>query len=1765
MSRGRIEDVWPLSPLQEGMLFHAALGAPDEGADVYTVQTALEIDGPLDAERLRETWQALVARHAALRACFRYVSGAQLVQVVAREVKIPWRESEVAGEDDPERAADRIAREELDRRLDLTVAPLLRLALIRFGPERHRLVITNHHVLLDGWSMPIIFGEMAAIYRAGGDASGLPPAASYRDYLDWLSRQDKNAARAAWAEEFAGADEPTLVAPVDRVRVPHSDTVVTHVSGELTRSLSALARRLEVTVNTVVQGAWAMLLAQLAGRTDVVFGATTSGRPAELPGVEQMVGMLLGTVPVRVRLRGATPVAELLKSLQGRQTALMDHQHLGLAEVRRVVGPGADFDTLVVFENFPHEGPDPDEDRRGDVVFRPSATGRNTSHYPLTLVAAPGERMLVRLEYQTEVIDRGTAISLLDRFVAMLERMAADPSAPLARLETAGHLSRGGTVPELIPRRAAIQPGEIAVRDGARRLTYAELEQESGRLAGYLAGLGVGRGDRIGVVMERSADLLVTFLGVWRAGAAFVPIDVGYPADRVALLLRDSGASLVIGTKAARDVLPSGSDVLTMDAPQVRAAVEASEPVTAGVGPDDLAYVMYTSGSTGTPKGVAVPHGAVAALAADPGWSLGPGDQVLMHASHAFDASLYETWVPLVAGAQVVIAEPGPVDAARLRAAVTEGVTAAHLTAGVFRVLAETAPECFTGLRELLTGGDVVPPGAVAQLRRACPEVRLRHLYGPTETTLCATWHVLEPGEPVGGTLPIGRPLQGRRAYVLDAFLRPVPPGFTGELYLAGAGLARGYLGRPAASAERFVAVPAALPGASAGERMYRTGDLARVAAGGELVFAGRADNQLKIRGYRVEPAEVEAALTAEPSVAEALVLARDDLGERRLVGYVVPAGGEVPVEEIRGRLAERLPAHLVPSAIVVVAAWPVTAHGKVDRRALPAPGPGERAAGRDPVGEVEERLCALFGDTLGVADVGVTDNFLELGGTSTLAMRLVARIREELGAELPIRQLFSTPTPAGLARAMAAKSRPVLGPGRRADLDPDGPLPVTARQRRMWLLSRIGDEAEGLHVRVALRLRGRLDRDALAGALADVGGRHEILRTRFPGSRRDVRQEILDAETGRPPLEICPATEDELPGLLADRAGRPFDLTGEVPWRAHLFPLTDREQVLLVVAHRIAADEESVDVLVRDLAAAYGARREGRIPERAPLALQFADYALWERELLAGADERDSLIWDQIEFWRDRLAGGDDEHADTSAPPAGRARPVLPSRRAGSVPLRLPADSHARLLEAARSAGGTMFTAVHAALAMLLSRLDGRTSVTIGTRLPRDEEQTGLVPMVGPFSRWLALPVDLSGDPAFTEILGRARDVSEDAHRHQDLPFERLAELVVPVPSITRHPIFQVALQLDEDDVRPEESWALPGLRTSPVPMPEEAMELDLWLKLLDHRTDEGDADGLVGSLVYAEDRFDRAGAEALAQRLVALLEQVGAAPEVRLSQVDVPGSERPAVPGAADPQPARRWTAAASSRTQDLEMLLPLRAGGAGEGAGNGPRPLFCVHPSIGLSWAYTPLLRHLPADLPVYGIQARGIAREEPLPGSVEEMAADYVELIRGVQPSGPYQLLGWSFGGKVAQAMAARLEEEGAEVSLLALLDAYPVAVGRSPLGGLDFPAGDRPAGDDAHALAEHLGAALGAEVRARLRRVMGNMGEISQRYRPRASRGDLLLFAATAGRPAGSAEEAWKPLVGGVVETHRVAADHYTMLEPASLAEIGRVVAQKIER
>lgn len=1758
--RSSVEDVWPLSPLQEGMLYHSALD--DGGPDTYAVQTVYGIEGPLDSVRLKASWQAVVDRHAALRACFRYVSGARMVQVIVRDAEIPWRETDLSGlpREIVDRELDRLAAEELAGRFRVETAPLMKLHLIRLGPDSHRLVHTLHHVLLDGWSMPVIHRELSAIYATGGDASGLPDTVSYRDYLAWLGQQDKEAARAAWREELAGLDAPTTVAPVDPSRVPDIDTVMTELSTELTDDLARVARGHDLTLSTVVQGAWGVVLSHLTGRTDVVFGATTSGRPAELAGVESMVGMLLNTLPVRVRLDGGQRVVEMFAELQRDQSALMAHQHLGLQGVQAVAGPGAVFDTLVVYENFPRTGLDQAE--ATGLTLRPVRKGVDSSHYPFTLVTGPGERMPVILNYERGLFDHAVAESVLGAFVRVLEQLVAEPDVLVGRLTLLGEAERalvvddwnatagpvpGESVVEMFGRRVAAAPDAVAITDaGGTDLTYAEIGQASNRLANYLVGQGVRRGDRVGVAMDRSAELLITFLAIWKAGAAYVPVDVEYPAERIAFILADSEIATVLCTQATRGVLPATAIVL--DAPETRAAVEgcaATEPEIP-LSANDLAYVMYTSGSTGVPKGVAIPHGAVAGLAGEKGWRIGPGDGVLMHATHVFDPSLYAMWVPLTSGGRVLLTEPGVLDADGLRQAVARGTTAVHLTAGTFRALAETSPECFAGLREVGTGGDVVPAQSVENLRRAQPGLRVRNTYGPTETTLCATWKPIEPGETLGRELPIGRPMTNRRIYLLDPFLRPVPPGVTGELYLAGTGLAHGYLGKPELTAERFVACPFL-----AGGRMYRTGDLARWNRDGEVVFLGRADDQVKIRGYRVELGEVEAVLAAQPGVVEAFVMAREDQpGEKRLVGYVVSDGSDAGPEEIRRQTALVLPGYMVPLAVLVVPGLPVTPNGKVDRRALPAPDLATRASAKAPESETEKVLCALFSEILGVEPVGVDDAFHDLGGSSALAMRLIARIREELGVDLPVRQLFSAPTPAGVARVLAAKSRPALEAVTRP-----GRVPLTARQLRAWLLARPGDESAGLHISVALRLRGRLDVPALGAALGDVAARHEILRTTFPGDAQNVRQHIGDSAAIA--LNPVPAAEEDLPGLLAERRERIFDLSRETPWRADLFELSEKEHVVHLVVHRILADDDSLDVFFRDLAAAYGARRAGRAPERAPLALQFADYAIWERRLLEDEDERDSLINEQVVFWRDNLAGIDAE----TVLPFDRPRPAVPSRRAGAVALRLDAGTHARLMAAVDPAGVDTLQVVHAALAMLLTRFGAGPDLVIGTTLPRDDDLIDLEPMIGPFARPFPVRTDVSGDPAFLEVVARVREAGRAARGHLDVPFERIVELLDLPASLSRHPVFQVGLEVREEDIGAWDAMELPALRTSVEPAGPAATELDLVFRLTERRDEDDHEDGIEGTLCYAAGLFDQATAESLARQLVRVLEQVAEDPQRRISELDVvPGNaERWSTSGARTRVAERRR--ANTSASDDFEVLLPLRTGG------DRP-PLYCVHASGGLSWNYAPLLRQLPSNQPVYGVQARGLARTEPLPGSVEEMAADYLEQIRTVRPAGPYHLLGWSLGGRIAQAMAVLLEAEGEEAGLLALLDAYPTDVGKFAHAR---GTGNQEAQDFDKQQEQQLELAVGtareAGARTRLEPVMRNLSLIGPRHTTRSFGSDILLFIASRDRPAhlpvADAKAAWRPLTSGTIEPHEIPAGHMEMVKPAALAQIGAIVAEKL--
>ncbi|HEY2577326.1 MAG TPA: amino acid adenylation domain-containing protein, partial [Streptosporangiaceae bacterium] len=1498
MATSHFEDVLPLAPLQQGLLFHALLG--EQSLDVYAAQISFSIEGTIDVARLRAAGAALLRRHPNLRAGFRTLRSGESVQVIWREVELPWQQVDLSGEPDAEAAAQALAARDRTERFDMARPPLLRFTLIGFGGQRWRLVLTRHHILWDGWSAPVLTGELFALYASGGDDGGLPRVTPFREYLAWLARQDLAVARARWQAALAGA-EPTLVAPGDDGRAP---ALPGYVRAELTEAetsaLATVARGHGVTLSTVVQVAWGLLLAMLTGHDDLVLGVTVSGRPPELAGVESMVGLFINTIPIRLRLRPGEPVAALLARQQREQSVLIAHQHLSLSEILRLAGAGSLFDTTVVFENYPAErglagGGDPPGLTVTDVNIS------DASHYPLSLVAVPGERMLLRLDHRPDLFTRADAELLAGRLVRVLRQVAADPSRPVAaidlltaaeRAQVVDGWSDGGppapaaTLPELFEAQVARTPGATAVVYGQDRLSYRELDAAANRLARLLAARGAGPERVVALSVDRSARMIVPILAILKAGATYLPVDPGYPPARVAFMLADTRPACLVTTAGLAGRLPE-PDVprVLLDDPATVAEL-AGQPDTAltdadrtaPLRPQHPAYLIYTSGSTGTPKGILMTTRAVVNLVAwhKPAFPAGRNRVTAQFTTISFDVAIQETLTSLLHGKTLAVLprefQRSPADLVRwLQQHEVSELFAPTL---VIEMMCQAAAQDGTGLaalHDVAQSGEplVVSPPIREFFGRAAGPLMHNH-YGPAEVHVVTAITLPADAASWAQFPPLGRAMPGARLYLLDRWLRPVPPGVTGEVYIGGVQMARGYARRPALTAERFVARPFG----SAGARMYRSGDLAKWAPGGVLMFCGRADNQVKVRGFRVELGEVEAVLASHPGVAQCAVVVREDpAGGRRLVGYVVPgqsADGTVDDAGLRQWLGTKLPEFMVPSAVVLLGALPMTPHGKLDRAALPAPEAPADGSAQGPRDPVEDVMCGLFAEVLGTGQIGVEDDFFGLGGDSLLAMRLVARVRAVLGAEVRVRALFAAPTPAGLARAVQAASgqvRPPLTPAAAP-----GPMPLSFAQQRLWFLNRLEARSGLYSIPVGLRLRGPLDPGALSAALADVAGRHEALRTVFPEANGEATQQVLPPGDGCPPLKLTEAAEPELAGLVAEALGRGFDLSTELPWRAHLFSLGGQEHVLVLVFHHVACDGWSLRPLARDLRAAYAARRAGQVPGWAPLPVQYADYAVWQRDLLAGETGTG-----QLAYWLAALNG----LPERLELPSSKARPATPSHQGGVVPLRIGADGHAALAQVAQQAGGSVFMVVQAAMAMLLSRLGAGTDIPLGVAVA-GRVDAALNDLVGMFVNTLVLRTDTSGNPSFADLVTRVRETDLAAFEHQDLPFERLVEELNPVRSLGWHPLAQVILTFQDSRLG---GFELDGLDVSEEPTGAGTWtEFDLWFFLTERRSPDGSPAGLDGGLVYSTDLFAAPDAEALAGRLLRVLDQVAVDASVRV-----------------------------------------------------------------------------------------------------------------------------------------------------------------------------------------------------------------------------------------------------------------------------------------
>ncbi len=1492
-----IADILPLSPLQEGLLFHA-LYDDEQSPDLYATQQILELTGPVDPAAVRAAGQALLDRHPNLRACFRRRDAGRPLQIVPTDVELPWAEVDLStlGDGERDKEWERLLDEERVRRFDLAKPPLLRYLLVRWSQGSYRLLVTNHHILLDGWSKQLLVREFTALYE-GEHPTALPPAPAYRDYLAWLGRQDRVAAETAWRDALAEAGEPTLLAPGRTGTVlPHE--LVVELPEQLTSAGEATVRSLGITLNSLVQGAWGVLLGRLTGRTDIVFGQTVTVRPPELPNIASMVGFCINTVPTRVRWDEDGTVTDLLTTLHERQAALLAHQHLGLADIRRVAGSGGElFDTLLAFENHPAA--------TGPGTHRTTQlTGRDATHYPLTLAVLPGRRLALRLSYRPDLYDEPGARRLLDRFAAVLEAFVANPERRVGEVEILlpGERERllGGavgtavpssaTLPELFADQAARTPDATAVVYEDIRLTYAELDTRANRLAHLLAARGAGPERLVALALPRSPELVVAVLAVLKTGAAYLPMDPEYPADRLAFMLADADPVLLVTTAEVAPGLPACE--VPVVTPEDSLTCPGTAPETPSLTGDHIAYVIYTSGSTGRPKGVAVPHRNVVRLfSATRHWfDFGPHDVWTLFHSYAFDFSVWELWGALLHGGTLVVVpytvSREPEDFLRLLA--RERVTVLNQTPSAFgELLRADAALPVVGrelaLRYVVFGGEALDFARVAEWYTRHPQDApvLVNMYGITETTVHVTGLPLTEAavhdRPQAGG--IGPAIPDLRAYVLDAGLRLVPPGATGELYVAGAGLARGYLGRPGLTAGRFVADPfVTVPG----ERMYRTGDLARQSADGELEYLGRADDQVKIRGFRIELGEVEAALAGHPDVAQAVVLERGG----RLVGYAV--GRALDADAVRCHAGRTLPDHMVPAAVVVLDRLPLTANGKLDRAALPEP--SVESGGRAPRTPQEEILCGLFADVLGLDAhrVGADDGFFDLGGDSLLAMRLTDRVRSALGTALPVRAVFEAATPAGLAVRIGESEGGTRHPELAARERGHAPIPLSYAQQRLWFMGRL-DGSNTYTVPCALRLTGPLDRPALEAALCDVVTRHEPLRTLHPDFQGTPYQRILDPEAGRPSLTVVPATEAELPALLTAATGHRFDLSAETPLRATLFTLDDDTHVLLLLAHHIAVDGWSMAPLMRDLETAYTARITGCAPEWRPLPVQYADYAHWQRELFgAAAGEPESPLERQTAFWREALAGAPEE----LPLPTDRPRPAEPTGRGVRAGLTVDAELHAALADLASASRVTLFMVLQAGFAATLTSMGSGTDITMGTPVA-GRADSRLDDLVGFFVNSLTLRTDTSGNPTFRELLDRVRDFDLAAYAHQDMPFDLLVDALSPRRTLARHPLFQVMLAFTghASDVVP----SLPGLGVVREPVETGAARFDLCLYLSERRDGDGTPAGIDGVAEYSTDLFDSATAQWLTRRLVRFLTAVAADPGLRIEDVDLLEDDEP------------------------------------------------------------------------------------------------------------------------------------------------------------------------------------------------------------------------------------------------------------------------------
>ncbi len=1487
----------PLSLAQQRLWF---LDQLEPGSPRYNIPQAIRLKGRLDSESLERSFQAVVERHESLRTSFINAEGGPK-QRIAAQLQFSLTVIDVSSGtlNTRESEARRLAREEAQQPFDLALAPLMRAKLVRLAPDDHLLLITMHHIVSDRWSFGVLSEELSANYSAllQGAASGVAALPiQYADYSVWQRERLQGAAVesdvAYWKQQLK--DAPTaLELPADRPRPAvqsyHGASDILTLPGDLADRLQQIAQQHGATLYMLLLAGFQVLLSRYSGKDDIVVGSPVAGR--NLPETEDLIGFFVNTLVLRGNLAGNPSFTELLARTRESALGAFAHQELPFERVVEALQPERSLSHNPLFQvAFALQNVEVSLPELPGIAAEDFPVSSGITVADLALFVSENENGLrAKFEYSSDLFDPTTITRMMGHFRTMLEGVASDPHQPIATIPiltaeerkqilrewngTEAALPSQLLAHELIEQHAIKQPNATAIVCSDCTLSYGDLNARANQIANLLGRRGVCRGEVVAVCAGRSMESVVAQFGIMKAGAAFLPIDPEYPADRIAYMIDDSGARVVfVQQNVAESAAPARAEVICLDSSWTEIAGETTSTLSAALDAEDLAYVIYTSGSTGKPKGVEVLHRGLRNVIAN--WcemfDLGPGDRCSHLAGPAFDAIIVEIWPTLAAGGTLCIAQ----DEARLDPGhllswlAVQQINIAFLPTPLAEAVLEQPLSESLQLRAVYAAGDRLhrPP------RQLLP-FRLYNLYGPTENTVCATGTVVEPS---GSDLApsIGRPIANVQAYVLDRNLQPVPAGVPGELCLGGESLARGYRDRPDITAEKFIRNPFSSDPSS---RLYRTGDLVRYLPDGNLDFLGRIDEQVKIRGFRIELGEIEAVLASHPAVRAAAVVAREDIpGQKRLVAYLTYSGGQAPTSELVSYLRKQLPEYMVPAAFVTMAALPLTPNGKVDRKAFPAP-EGTIAAGEyvPPSNPTEELVANIWSEVLHASRVGRYDNFFELGGHSLLATQVASRLRQALGIELSLRAIFESPTIAALAARIEAsrlKQEGIDAPPITA-VDRTRALPLSFAQQRLWFLDQLEPNNPFYNIPLSMRLTGELNVDALEWALAEIARRHEVLRTTFTVRDGNPVQVIAPEMNFVLPvvdLSTNPTEQRETDAkrLAEEEARRPFNISRDPMFRAKLIRLNQQEHALVLVMHHIAGDGWSMGVFSREIAALYEARAQGKPSPLPQLSIQYADFAAWQRQWLHG-----DVLEKQLAYWKEQLAG-----APSSLDlPTDRPRPAIETFRGAFVFGNLAKDLKESLAALSRKEGVTLFMTLLAGFQALLSRYTGREDVVVGSPIA-NRANHDIEDLIGFFVNSLALRTDLSGNPSFRELLKRVREVALGAYAHQHVPFEKLVEELQPERSLSHNPLFQVSFVLQNAPMPP---LSLAGLTITPMTATSRTAKFDLTVFLRET------ADSLVCALEYNTDLFDELTIQRMLGHFETLLRGAVANPDQKLTDL--------------------------------------------------------------------------------------------------------------------------------------------------------------------------------------------------------------------------------------------------------------------------------------